>query len=376
MNRVLMVAILIFVMVSGIWVSKDAGAEETMRTLSDLDSAPWAKSGILAAVEKGYVSGYPDGTFQPNKNVNRAEFIKMIVDALKLPHSQDGTPWFQPYVAAALEGRLHVESDFTTYKEELTRMEMVRLALRAADTALLGSTVSDKEFMYEATTRGVIHGMEYGMLEPEGTSTRAQAVAVIERILKLREGATLPTDKRAITYAEVDLKGTNIESALDGKYKLIGELPIKFNAGRLVDAEVDQIIVLDYEDKESAYMQYMKGYEFADLIKKGMLDDDSYVIAMHMNLESLSFGDEKRVIWNPMLNFGRFTKGDDYGEAFVWDGSKDHYFQMPPAIALNQTEFSKGWWLLYTKKENVRDGSFQGLRLYLDNEREYFFFTK
>jgi hypothetical protein len=75
-------------------------------------SKHWAKAQIELAVTKGYVSGYPDGSFRPDKQVTRAEFIKMLVAALKLPHSQGGEPWYQPYVAASLESGIHREKDF------------------------------------------------------------------------------------------------------------------------------------------------------------------------------------------------------------------------------------------------------------------------
>ena len=38
----------------------------------------WAKEYIEYGVEKGYINGYEDKTFKPNKTVTRAEFSKMI----------------------------------------------------------------------------------------------------------------------------------------------------------------------------------------------------------------------------------------------------------------------------------------------------------
>lgn len=42
----------------------------------------WAKDSIERAVVKGYVEGYENGTFRPDLNVTRAEFIKMVIIAL------------------------------------------------------------------------------------------------------------------------------------------------------------------------------------------------------------------------------------------------------------------------------------------------------
>jgi hypothetical protein len=43
---------------------------------------------VKAALENGYISGYPDGTFQPNRAVSRAEFAKMINSAMNYTNQQ------------------------------------------------------------------------------------------------------------------------------------------------------------------------------------------------------------------------------------------------------------------------------------------------
>lgn len=47
----------------------------------------WAKGSIAAAVNKGIIKGYDDGTFRPNKVVTRAEMAVIIDKALNLPQS-------------------------------------------------------------------------------------------------------------------------------------------------------------------------------------------------------------------------------------------------------------------------------------------------
>lgn len=50
-------------------------------SFSDI-SDHWAKDYIIDAANKNIISGYPDGTFLPDKAVTRAEFIKMVNNAL------------------------------------------------------------------------------------------------------------------------------------------------------------------------------------------------------------------------------------------------------------------------------------------------------
>ena len=52
----------------------------------------WAKAFINSAAEKGWVEGYPDGTFQPQKNISRAEVVKVINVMLDRKIQMDDIP--------------------------------------------------------------------------------------------------------------------------------------------------------------------------------------------------------------------------------------------------------------------------------------------
>lgn len=56
--------------------------------ISFKDNIPlWAQGNIAAAVNKGVVKGYDDGTFKPDKVINRAEMAAIVDKALALPNS-------------------------------------------------------------------------------------------------------------------------------------------------------------------------------------------------------------------------------------------------------------------------------------------------
>lgn len=64
-------------------------AEDSAAGFRD-DIPGWAQGAINTAVRKGIVKGYKDGTFRPDKTINRAEMAVIIDKALALPKS--GTP--------------------------------------------------------------------------------------------------------------------------------------------------------------------------------------------------------------------------------------------------------------------------------------------
>lgn len=47
------------------------------KSFSDI-SGHWAEKDILKSASRGWVSGYPNGTFQPDRNITRAEAMKLI----------------------------------------------------------------------------------------------------------------------------------------------------------------------------------------------------------------------------------------------------------------------------------------------------------
>ena len=53
-------------------------------SFSDVAKSSWTYSYVETARAHGAISGYPDGTFKPNKNVTRAEIAKIIAETLNL----------------------------------------------------------------------------------------------------------------------------------------------------------------------------------------------------------------------------------------------------------------------------------------------------
>lgn len=89
---------------------------------SDL-SGHWAAGPVADAVAAGYVNGYPDGTFRPDANVTRAEFVKLLVKADAVPLQSPGpAPAFtdvaghwvqqQGFLDTAVSAAIVIQSDY------------------------------------------------------------------------------------------------------------------------------------------------------------------------------------------------------------------------------------------------------------------------
>ncbi|WEK53522.1 MAG: S-layer homology domain-containing protein [Candidatus Cohnella colombiensis] len=263
---------------------------------TDVKATHWAKSAIDGAVKKGYVGGYPDGTFKPDRSVTRAEFMKMLVDALGISHEGEGSPWYFPYVTAITGANIHMTSDFTSYADKLSRMELSRLAVRAVNESYRsGDNATDSNFMvYEATKVGILTGVGVGKLELEGTTTRAQAVAIIERILSVKSGKKLTADKYAVSAAEILWHRTNIFTMMPEYFDEVRSPQYGgWSVNRLkienayYSAEVDELLAIkvsDFKDPNRKLLPALDKMQ-VDSVKIFPMPVDAYVVIMkyHVN---------------------------------------------------------------------------------------------
>lgn len=91
----------------------------------------WFAPYVCAAKRLGWIGGYPDGTFRPAQNVNRAEAIKIVTEAFGAPTPRlTGMPpdvgpgiWFHPFVARGILIGIVDQSEPFRPSDNLTREE-------------------------------------------------------------------------------------------------------------------------------------------------------------------------------------------------------------------------------------------------------------
>lgn len=94
------------ILVEGFRPREARGEERCFRDVRE----EWFAEYVCAAERLGWVGGYPDGSFHPEQLVNRAEAMKIVVEALggdarrsrDLPSDVRAGTWFHPYVAAGV----------------------------------------------------------------------------------------------------------------------------------------------------------------------------------------------------------------------------------------------------------------------------------
>ncbi|SFM24509.1 S-layer homology domain-containing protein [Paenibacillus sp. 1_12] len=128
------------------------GAAGSLNDISD----SYAQKEIQTLADKGIISGYEDGSFQPRKTMSRAELAKMVVLALGLKENTDKASlftdvepnsWYRGFVGALVESGITQGTTASTFSPEakVTREELVVFFIRALglESASLGIPVEN-----------------------------------------------------------------------------------------------------------------------------------------------------------------------------------------------------------------------------------------
>lgn len=175
-------------------------------TFSDVPENMWCYDSVMAMTEKGLFAGTTTpvngvALFSPDDNMTRAQFITVLVRYL-FPDAEmtAGQYWYSPYEAAARQNGLISSGDFTdTLDIPCSREEMAYLLtnaltilgedLNAVDSSYIPdyssiSSASYQEAVKVAVRLGLITGMDDAhTFSPKGSMIRAQAVAVVHRLV-------------------------------------------------------------------------------------------------------------------------------------------------------------------------------------------------
>lgn len=158
-------------------------ATEAPLAVSFTDTANhWAKDAIAWAATQGYVNGYPDGTFQPDKLVNEAEFLALLFKAnpeVALEAAKEGSQWYQVYYDAAASFSWPVTNNLAG--DAFNRGQAARIL--AASQGHLLETEAAVQFLLDNKLANGKTGNSVEGFEVNDHLTRAEAVMLIKNLL-------------------------------------------------------------------------------------------------------------------------------------------------------------------------------------------------
>ncbi|MFJ7736700.1 S-layer homology domain-containing protein [Lysinibacillus sp. NPDC097287] len=163
----------------------------------------WAEKEILFLAEKGWISGYPDGTFKPNKQVTRAQAAKIISNFLGLTPTNEKISfsdvhqnhWARDVVNLVAQHKIMNGVGDGRFDPEanVTRAQMAQIMYNAGLYSHPNNNqvnsfidVGPNHWAYEAIEtmkqEGILNGYSDGRFGPYNSTSRAQLTVMIYRL--------------------------------------------------------------------------------------------------------------------------------------------------------------------------------------------------
>ena len=224
---------------------------------NDLPLAYWAHNTINTMVTRGYILGYPDGSFKPEKEMTREEFAVLLVRCMGITPTRANISsfidipdehWSIDYVEAVKEYLPGYSAENGRFSflgtKSITREDVTAALVKAqngvnakqADINLLednfkdySSIVNDlRPFIAIALKNKLISGFPDGTFRPKDPLTRSQAAtllyrafcqtdSVIKNMIGMGDISTLDTSDQLYDQLSSQLNNNFSHDIIDGK---------------------------------------------------------------------------------------------------------------------------------------------------------------
>lgn len=227
------------------------GTKASAASVSDI-TGNWAEKQITQWIDSGLIAGYPDGTFQPNRPVTRAELVALINKSFGFTEEKeigfkdvDQSKWhYTELKKAAAAGYISGYADGTfgpdkkVSRQEFAVMVGKLLQLQGSGSANgfqdQGQMAAwGKEAIGAVLDNGIMSGYEGNKFLPNSPATRGEAVVILDRSLQLRGDKTAynqpgtygpETGSRTVNHnVEVQSAGVTLQNMVINGNLLLGE---------------------------------------------------------------------------------------------------------------------------------------------------------
>lgn len=177
---------------------------------ADVADNHWANNSIKSLAASSYVQGMGDGTYSPEGNVTRAEFMTLALNTLKFGDESykdifedvKADQWFADTIQSAYDiglingsmikdGKFFPDKAITREEAASVLAKLANLRKENADGEAKAFSdsgkISDwaKDAVTETVKYGLINGYPDGEFKPKGTITRAETAEVFFRLIEL-----------------------------------------------------------------------------------------------------------------------------------------------------------------------------------------------
>jgi len=182
------------------------------QTFTDIEGH-WAKQEIIKLSDGGYIKGYGNNTFLPDRTITRAEFLAVLMKLKGIQTTGSGSNaftdisghWARDLINESVKQGIVVKNEYTGIfkpNQALKRSEATAMMVRALGQAPDNSPITFKDktqveksiyrgFIKKAYDLGLISCFPDGQFKPFDLVTRAQACTMLNRFAE-KNGVTVP----------------------------------------------------------------------------------------------------------------------------------------------------------------------------------------
>lgn len=171
-------------------------------TFNDITVGSWYENATIRLSDQSIIKGYPDGSFRPYEALNGDQFIAMVLRSVLGEDIKNSEGyWAEAIINRAIELNLIEPGD---YQQAISREDMSNIIVKALaisgetlpeDVSRVQTIVKDNEAFdpakdtaaYQCYEMGIITGYPDYTFGPKKTLTRAEASAVILRLIDTNE---------------------------------------------------------------------------------------------------------------------------------------------------------------------------------------------
>lgn len=275
---------------------------------SDIDKNHWAYEDVDILSKKGILSGYPDGSFKPENNMTRAEFITILIKIIEPNADVSSTLeyWAEGTIRLAKEKNILIDSDYSEFDpdKDITRREICLMLYRSIkDFSKINLEIldnkkffSDIDFYNEEEIRitsilshlGILNGYPDKTARLNKNSTRAETCSFINNFMKSSCNlVSILNDSETILY--------------EGDIPVTIKLPEKLRRKRYskdipyITTEIKEIDMFEFNCPPDKYKDVFKQFTEGDnkyLSYRQKFGENNYVLAVQFSTTNNTYNDE------------------------------------------------------------------------------------
>ena len=336
----------------------------------------WAKATVENLVRRGIINGKSYESFAPNDQVTNAELATMFLNLLDLPLGQSGAAWYDAYINGANTAGLILNTEIaqnpTAPATRLTLAKVLKntMVIKGITPEPLSTTTfseisalsdADKEAAEAVVSSKLMIGSN-GVLGLSDNMTRAEAVTVMGRILKLEIPAKVSENNGKFLLQNARYK---VEASTDGSYtvEFDGKVYPFTASGRLVYEEKSPDLKLQNVEEEKVTYNIPSWTLYGT--KGGMLGEAHEFHKMESKVEGRT---ENLFAAGIVVDYKEFTVSATETE-IIFDGKGDEYGAPKFILSLGQGNENPKLKIEYTHNKNGYFGfGYNGFTAFEANE--------